>query len=493
MSHSVLIVDDEKGIRMAFAQALQSDGHEVFESEDGTSALKIINEEKPEVILLDMKLPDMSGLDILRKIRKEGRDAIVIMMTAFGDIELAVEAMQLGAENFRMKPFNIHEMKSCINKALDNKKYKSQLESFKNAEKQKYSVHNIIGESKVVRQINDLIKKIATSPTTTVLIQGASGTGKELVARAIHYNSSRCDNQFIEVNCTAIPESLLESELFGHEKGSFTDAKKEHKGIFEQADGGTLFLDEIGDMPLQMQTKLLRVLQEKKFKRVGGNRNISVDVRVIASTNINLEEAVKRGAFREDLFYRLNVIPINLPQLKDRENDSLLIAKYYLRQFSSEFKKQFKGFTASAEESVLSYKWPGNVRELKNLIERAVLLENSEYLDVRHLHLNGLESYFENNEPSELPQSEPEKQKEQSALPAEPVIESITSDVAEKEDSIQLNVASLKIDDVEKALIEKALKENNWNRNLVSKIVGINRTTLYSKIKKYDLEKNISD
>lgn len=480
MSNSILIVDDEKGIRFAFARALEKDQYEVFEAETGSEALNLLNENQIDLILLDVKLPDMSGIEILKQIREQGLPTIVIMMSAFGDISIAVEAMQLGADNFRTKPFNVSEMKNCIKSAIENKKNSTMLESYKTSEKLKFC-QEIIGESKPIRYINELIKRIAVSPSTTVLIQGNSGTGKELVARAIHFNSNRKDNRFIEVNCTAIPESLLESELFGHEKGSFTDAKKEHRGIFEQADGGTLFLDEIGDMPITMQAKLLRVLQEKRFKRVGGAKNISVDVRVIASTNVNLEEAVKKGSFREDLFYRLKVVPIILPQLKERDNDTLLIAKHYLTQFCKEFKKDFSGFTSEAETALTQYSWPGNIRELKNIIERAVLLENGKLLDVNQLNIDGNQNYDSfNNIPFESKSSEtisisPDKNE---ANPTEQT----------NKGQIVLYSDSFLLEDVEKSLLLKALSENQWNRNTVAKIVGMNRTTLYSKIKKYGLE-----
>ncbi len=481
MQNSVLVVDDEKGIRFAFAKALETDGFVVQEAETGTHALQIAKDNQIDVILLDMKLPDMTGIEVLKELKNASIDTPVIMMTAFGDIELAVEAMRLGADNFRTKPFNVMEMKECIKKALENKTNKLQLETYREAEKQRFFIQSIIGKSSAINHINQLIKKIAISASTTVLIQGSSGTGKELVARAIHFNSERDKNPFIEVNCTAIPESLLESELFGHEKGSFTDAKKEHKGIFEQANGGTLFLDEIGDMPLPMQAKLLRVLQEKRFKRVGGSRNISVDVRVIASTNVDLEKAVKEGSFREDLFYRLNVIPITLPDLNKRADDSFIIATYYLKIFSKEFKKEFKGFTKEAEKKIKEYSWPGNIRELKNVIERSVLLDNGEYINSKQLNFGAMD---ELSLPFEDIVDEADPQEE---ISDPDMIQQIVK--PSNEELLSLDINSLKLEDVEKALINKALAENNWNRNIVSKIVGINRTTLYSKIKKYDLEK----
>ncbi len=473
MNHTILVVDDEKSIRHAFVKALEKEQYGVIQADHGAAAITIAKEDAPDVILLDVKLPDMSGLDVLKEIRKNASTSSatapsVILMTAFGDIELAVEAMQLGADNFRTKPFDISEMKQCILKTLESRKAKQELESYRSAEKQRVSP--MIGESKAIRDLQEMIKKIAVSSSTSVLIQGPSGTGKELVARAIHYASKRSDNRFLEVNCTAIPESLLESELFGHEKGSFTDAKKEHKGIFEQADGGTLFLDEIGDMPVSMQSKLLRVLQEKRFKRIGGNKDLTVDVRVIASTNVDLTQAVKDGIFREDLYYRLKVIPLELPSLKNRDRDALLIARYYLKQFCQEFKKSFKGFTTEAETAILSYEWPGNIRELKNGIERATLLENGEYLTSAHLNLRPVSENF-SAETVSIPQGNGKNH--------------------EVENTLLLRIKSLQIEDVEKALIEQALIQSDWNRNAVAKIVGINRTTLYVKIKKYGLERGV--
>jgi DNA-binding NtrC family response regulator len=463
--NSILIVDDEKSIRHAFVKALEQESYIVSEADHGAAAIRIAKEEAPDLILLDVKLPDMFGLDVLKEIKKYSPASSVILMTAFGDIELAVEAMQLGADNFRTKPFNVSEMKLCILKTLESRKSRQELESYRSAEKQKCSVQPMIGESKAIHDIQEMIQKIAVSFSTSVLIQGPSGVGKELVARAIHYASQRNNRRFLEVNCTAIPESLLESELFGHEKGSFTDAKKEHLGIFEQADGGTLFLDEVGDMSLSMQAKLLRALQEKRFKRIGGTKDIRVDVRVIASTNVDLAQAVKDGKFREDLYYRLKVIPLDLPPLKYRDRDALLIAHYYLKQFCREFKKSFQGFTPEAEFAILTYEWPGNIRELKNVMERATLLENGEYLTSAHLNLGVSDSHTGAEETLSYKHEK------------------------HHEAGLSLRIPSFQIEDVEKALIQHTLIQSDWNRNTVAKIIGINRATLYGKIKKYGLEK----
>jgi len=399
------------------------------------------------------------------------------MMTAFGDIELAVESMQCGAFDFRTKPFDVSEMKSCIQKAIESRKTQSELESYRSSEKRRYTNQKMIGESEQINKITSLIQKVAKSPSTTVLIEGPSGTGKEIVARGIHYASERTDRRFIEVNCTAIPESLMESELFGHEKGSFTDAKRDHKGIFEQANGGTLFLDEIGDMPLAMQAKLLRVLQEKRFKRVGGNRDICVDVRVIASTNIDLSGAVTKGSFREDLYYRLKVVSIKMPPLNKRGHDILLIARHYLKRFSREFKKSFIDIASETESVLLSYAWPGNVRELKNMIERAVLLESGEKLMPHHLGLEGSGD------------EEQEAHDDQEQYSGNRDLFTNFRDNQAMADALTLKIDSLQMEDVEKALLKQALIQKNWNRNAVAKLVGINRTTLYSKIKKYGLER----
>lgn len=461
MPETVLIVDDESTICFSLKEAMTDAGYKVTTVSTGEDAVREVNHLSPNIVLLDMKLPDIDGLKVLKKIKKIDANIPVIMMSAYGDISVAVEATRSGAKNFIEKPLNIEKIKIDIKTILENvdvrkelKNVKNELENFREIEKRHKSLDEILGDSKPVNKMKSIIKKIVESKATTVLIQGESGVGKELVARAIHYASSRASKPFVDINCTSIPDELLESELFGHEKGAFTDAKKEKKGLFELSDGGTLFLDEIGDMKMAMQAKLLRVLQEKNFKRVGGTKKIHVDVRIVAATNKNLQEDIEQGLFREDLFYRLNVIPIQCPPLRDRGNDIILLAKYFVGQFNREFDKKVTKIDPAAESALIAYHWPGNVRELKNIIERAILLEADDVLLPEHLNLNfddGSDTSFKRNE--EL--------KEETTL-----------------------------EEMENWLIDKTLVKFNWNKNLVAKKLGINRTTLYTKIKKYNLERS---
>ena len=388
MSYSILLVDDHKNTIRIWSDILSEEGYLVLSAETGKQALDIFQEEKIDLVVLDMMLPDMKGLEVLEKIKEIKNDIIVIMVTGFGGVETAVKAMRLGAHNYRTKPVEPEDLKESIKKALETLESissKEQVEFIRNRQKKDFDPKNIIGKSPAIKDILEIVQKVATSESSTVLIRGETGTGKELIARGIHYLSSRKDYPFIDVNCTAIPENLLESELFGYEKGAFTDAKQSRKGVFELADGGTLFLDEIGDMSYAMQAKLLRVLQDKIFKKVGGSKRISVNIRIIASTNMDLERAVKENKFREDLYYRLKVIPITLPPLRKREDDAIIIANHYLKQFNKEFKKNIKGFNDDALKLIKSYSWPGNIRELKHIIERGVLLESVDKLTDKHL------------------------------------------------------------------------------------------------------------
>ncbi|MBN1521928.1 MAG: sigma-54-dependent Fis family transcriptional regulator [Candidatus Aureabacteria bacterium] len=475
MSYSILLVDDHKNTLKTWSDALQEEGYTITTAETGSQALALFQKENIDLVILDMVLPDIKGLDVLEKMKEMKNDALIIMITGYGGVETAVKAMKKGAYNYRTKPVEPEDLKESVKKAFEAYEFLSsreEVEYIRNRQKQDFNPKNIIGKSAQMTEIMDIVQKIAESESSTVLIRGETGTGKELIARAIHYLSSRRDFPFIDVNCTAIPENLLESELFGYEKGAFTDAKQSRKGVFELADGGTLFLDEIGDMSYAMQAKLLRVLQDKTFKKVGGSKNICVNVRIIASTNMDLEKAIRENKFREDLYYRLKVIPLLLPPLRKREDDALIIANYYLKKFNKEFKKAIKGFTADALKLIKSYSWPGNIRELRNVVERGVLLENVERLSAKHLMIHCEDSPF------------PAAADEKELFPEE-----VTS-AGQQENKFELYLDSLTLEEAEKALIRKVLVLNNWNRNAVASAIGINRTTLYSKMKKYGITKN---
>ncbi len=336
-------------------------------------------------MLLDVQLPGMNGMEVLEKVKETEEDLIVIMVTALGVLETAVKAMRLGAYDYINKPFNLDELAIVIKKALETQELKREVAQLRSTQPKKFSIDGIIGESDEQKHVLGMVRKIAQSDAGTVLIQGESGTGKELVAKAIHYESARADKPFMAINCAAVPETLLESELMGHEKGAFTDAKSQKKGLFEMADGGTVFLDEIGDMPQGIQAKLLRVLEDRAFRRVGGTKDIHVDVRIISATNKDLLEAIREKSFRNDLYYRLQVIPIFLSPLRERRADIAALARHFIDVFNKEFGKSVKGLSASAEQFLLEYEWPGNVRELKNVIERAIILENDEIMQLEHL------------------------------------------------------------------------------------------------------------
>jgi two-component system, NtrC family, response regulator AtoC len=472
VSYTILVVDDEKGIRWSFSKALEDEGYTVLQAEHAAAALQMFEENDIDLVILDMKLPDMSGLDVMEKMREVKKDILILIITAYADVETAVRAMKMGAYNYRNKPVDPEDLKESVKKALENLALHEEVSFIRNKEKNDYSLKNILGKAQSIKDLLDVVKKVAESGSSTVLIRGETGTGKELIARAIHYSSDRKDFPFVDINCTAIPENLLESELFGYEKGAFTDAKQNRKGVFELADGGTLFMDEIGDMSYAMQAKLLRVLQEKSFKKVGGSKNISVNVRIIASTNMDLEKAIKENKFREDLYYRLKVIPVHLPPLREREDDSLILAMHFLKQFNKEFKKSIKGFETDAVKLIKAYTWPGNIRELKNVLERAVLLENVEKISAKSLMI-----HLERNPgvPDKAMEPKPaDGQLQEAAIP---------------EGRCMLELDDYTLESAEKALIRKALVMNSWNRNTVAASIGINRTTLYSKMKKFGISK----
>lgn len=453
-SPKILVIDDEKLLRWSLEQNLSKEGYNVITAEKGLEGLELFSAELPDVILLDIHLPDISGIQVLERIKKENRNTVVIMITAFGDVQTAVQTIKFGAYDFVEKPFNMDKLKILISKALETVTLRNEVSQFRDKISQQYHFSSIICRSPEMVRIVDLVRKVAQSDATTILLQGESGTGKDLVAKVIHYESSRGNKPFMDINCTALPETLIESELFGFEKGAFTDAKQMKKGLFELSDGGTIFLDEIGDMKLSTQAKLLKVIENKTFKRIGGVRDITVDLRIIASTNKDLHEQVTKENFRSDLYYRLKVIPLLLPPLRERPSDTLLLAKYFIEQFNRDFKKQVKGLSAETEQAFLDYPWPGNVRELKNVIERSMILDNDEYILPEHL-------------PAEF--SAP-----QTGVPA-------------GASAITIPSGGLDIEEVEKGLIRQALEQTKWNQTRAARLLNLTRDSLRYRMQKFGL------
>ncbi|KKM62124.1 hypothetical protein LCGC14_1524840 [marine sediment metagenome] len=381
---TILIADDDENLRRIIEYNLSNKGYRVLLASNGEEALDIFKNDDVDIAVTDIKMEKIDGIELLEEIKKLKSNALVIMITAHGSIETAVKAMKLGAHDYITKPFDRDELQIVIEKALNLQSLMVENIRLRQELTDRFSLNNVIGVSSKMKKIYDLVARVAKSDST-VLLQGESGTGKELIARAIHFNSSRAEKPFVTVNCSAIPENLLESELFGYVKGAFTGAIKDKPGKFEAANSGTIFLDEIGDIRKDLQAKLLRVLQEKSIDKVGATQNIYVDVRVIAATNILLEIAVKEGKFREDLYYRISVIPILLPPLRERKDDIIPLAKHYIHKFNKEFNKEVKGLTPEIEAVLKNYTWPGNIRELKNVIERAVLICDNTLIGPEHL------------------------------------------------------------------------------------------------------------
>ena len=447
----ILVVDDEHLIRWSLEQNLRKQGYDVLTAGSGEDALKIVREEQPELVLLDIQLPGISGLEVLEKIKDFDEDIIVIMVTAHGGLETAVNAMRMGAYDYINKPFNLDEMAIVIRKALETSDLRREVVGLR-SEHKKTGPPKIIGESRHMKHVLEMMARVAKSEASTVLVQGESGTGKELVAKWIHYESSRADKPFVAINCAAVPATLLESELFGYEKGAFTDAKSQKKGLFEVADGGTVFLDEIGDMELSMQAKLLRFLEDRTFRRIGGSKVITVDVRIISATNKDLIKAVEEKSFRNDLYYRLQVIPIFLPPLRERRDDIILLANYFIDSYNKEFNKRVKAISGMAEKLLIEYDWPGNIRELKNVIERAIILGNEDTLLFEHLPL------------------------EMVAKSSMPVSATTT---------FKLPAEGVDIEVVEKELIRQALDVTEWNQSKAAKMLNLGIDAFRYRMKKF--------
>ena len=451
----ILVVDDEKIIADSLKQGLEKEGYDVITASSGEEGLEYFMIESPDITLLDINLPRMDGIKVLDAIKKFDKDAIAIMITAYGGVDSAVRAMKMGAYDYVEKPFDLARLNIILKKALETIKLKREVRQLKGEQQKKYNFDSIVGESEAVKKVAALARKIAQSDATTVLIQGESGTGKDLMARVIHFNSSRADKAFIEITCTALPETLIESELFGYEKGAFTDAKIAKKGLVELADGGTIYLDEIGDMKPSTQAKLLRVIEEKTFKRIGGLSDIKVDVRVIAATNKDLHEAVKSGDFREDLYYRLKVIPIYMPRLSGRKEDILLLIKHFIKVFSRELKKNPKEISPNTKEILMNYSWPGNVRELKNVIERVFILEEGDGILPEH-------------------------------LPKEITVTDVRSDEGGKS-AFTLPYEGVSLENIEKDFIRQALQIADGNQTKAAKLLRLSRYALRYRMQKFDL------
>ncbi|MGZ3494971.1 MAG: sigma-54-dependent transcriptional regulator [Thermodesulfobacteriota bacterium] len=449
-SRSVLIVDDEVGARESLKMILKSD-YEVFLARDAEEGFLQIKVHSPDVILLDIILPDLDGLKVLERIKQSDPDVIVIMITATKTVKTAVEAMKLGAYDYVTKPFDIDELRLIISRSLSTKALEQEVKYRREEMDKSFDFGNIIGKSKSMKEIFKVVKQIADSKSTA-LIMGESGTGKELISRAIHYNSNRKGYPFVTINCAAIPETLIESELFGHEKGAFTNAIERKLGRCEVAHQGTLFLDEIGELSLATQAKILRFLEEREFNRVGGSKTIKVDVRLITATNKDLNQMIKKALFREDLYYRINVVPILIPPLRERKEDIPLLVEHFINRFSVENNKNVKGITKEALDLMMQYEWPGNIRELENLIERVIALTSNPYIQINELPLS-----FKN-----VPK------------------------INELKDSIlNRKVSFLEAEEeFEKEVILDALKKTNYIQSRAAEILGISRRILKYKMDK---------
>jgi two-component system, NtrC family, response regulator AtoC len=456
---TILVVDDERLVRWSLQQKLEQWGYHVSLAEDGATALGRMQLDNPDLITLDVKLPDMTGIEVLSELRNRNVQVPVIVITAFGIVDDAVRSLKLGAYDFIEKPINFEKLENSVRNALEARRLRTEIARTHEIQRSEFSVDRIIGISEHIRDVRELIKKLAGSEASTILIQGESGTGKDLVAHAIHFESNRRDRPFFAINCAAIPENLMESELFGHEKGAFTDARSQKKGMFEMADGGTLFLDEVSEMTLGMQAKLLRVLEGQSFRRVGGVKNITVDVRVIVASNRNLEDAVRTSKFRQDLYFRLAIIPLTLQPLRSHREDIPALLEHFINHYNQKFRKNISGLTKEAEELMQNYDWPGNIRELKNAIERVMILADGNRVAAKYL---------------------PIRISEGGMMP-------VPMNGGENSDGLHLPPGGMSLYEVERDLIKQALDQARGNKTTAAKLLRITRDTLRYKVKKYNL------
>ena len=450
---TVLIVDDELLIRWSLASRLKDEGYRTLEAATAAEALSQ-HREGVDLVLLDIGLPDASGLSVLRQIKEADPDTLVIMLTGDTGVQTAVEAMKAGAAHYANKPFDLDEVVLLVEKALETTQLRREVRTLRARQAQPYGPESIVGDSAPIVAVRTMLQKIGVSPASTVLLTGESGTGKDLAAKVIHYSSNRASKPFMNITCSALPETLLESELFGHERGAFTGADRQKRGLIESANGGTVFLDEIGEMIPLLQAKLLRFLEEKTFKRVGGSGDIKVDVRVIAATNRSLQDEVKKGHFREDLFYRLNVMAVPLPPLRDRRDDVPRLLQFYVNAFNLEFRKKIRGVTPGAMKALQAYQWPGNVRELRNAVERAMLLTEGTELTEGHFAM-------------------------------------LTATDAELSTGLGLPAGGINLEELEQSLVVQALERSGWNQTKAATLLGLNRDQIRYRIEKFKLEKAV--